>query len=124
MRVANYLIDKTGTLIYPTAQINIINNAKHNIANTQITLIFYTGIITNADGSISGTGVVTTGLTGTINVQARSDINDIWTNIENGTLYISTANKCFPSGVIQSLKLTCTGVTGCNYIQVLLDTEV
>jgi hypothetical protein len=124
MRVANYLIDKEGVLIYPTSQLNIENDAKHNIINTQITLVFYSGIVTNPDGSISGTGVVTTGLSGTVNVQARSDIDDRWSDIDNGNLDISTSNRVYPAGVIQSVNLITNEVAGCEYIGVIVDTNL
>ena len=124
MRLAKYIIDKNGVLIYPLTQLNINNNAKHNIANNQITVVFYNGIITNSDGSISGTGVITSGLTGTIKIQARSDIDAIWSDIENGTLNIANDNMVYPSGIIQSLNIICTGITGCNYIGVILEGNI
>ena len=124
MRLAKYIIDKNGVLIYPLTQLKLNNNTKSNIANNQITLVFYNGIVTNPDNTISGTGVVTTGQTGTVTIQARGDIDAVWSNIEGSPLNIATNNMLYPAGVIESLNITCTGVAGCNYIGVILEGNV
>lgn len=118
MLAIQYLINASGTLIYPTTiQESAINAQNTPPSYNQITLIFYTGIVTNSNGTISPTGAVTTGLAGTITLQARTTPDSAWSNIQNGSLDISTgANMAFPTGAIQSINAICAGVTGCNYI--------
>ena len=124
MIAIQYLINASGALIYPTS-IQESNISLQNTApsNAQITLIFYNAISTNpVNGVITPNTPVTTGLSGTITLQARTTADSVWSNIQDGALDISTgANMAFPSGAIQSINAICSGVTGCNYILVRLD---
>ena len=65
---------------------------------------------------------VISGLSGTIQLQARTTIDSIWSNVSGGLLDLSTgANMSFPGGAIYQVNAICIGVTGCNYILVRLD---
>lgn len=124
MLAIQFLIDATGDLIYPTSvQESNINSQNTAPSNAQVTLIFYDAITTNPiNGVITPNTPVTTGLSGTITLQARSTSDSAWSDIQNGALDISTgANMAFPSGAIQSINAICSGVTGCNYILIRLD---
>lgn len=126
MKAIQYLIDKTGALIQPTtiSKSNIDGESSHPTGN-QITCIFYDAITTSPAGVITPITPIFTGLTGTINLQARSTDDSNWSNIQNGLLDLSTGgNMAFPSGVIRSINAICTGITGCNYILIRLDRGV
>lgn len=126
MKAIQYLIDKTGALIQPTtiSFSNIDLESNHPTGN-QITCIFYDAISTSSTGVITPINPVTTGMTGTINIQARSNDDSAWSNIQNGLLDLSTGeNMVFPSGVIRSINAICTSITGCNYILIRLDRGV
>ena len=118
MQLIKMIINKTGELIYPITYPNINNK---NVNNNQITLLFYNDIFTQIDGSVIGINPILTNLTGTITIQARSDIDSKWNDIEGSPLNIASDNMLFPLGVIQSIKAICNNVTGCNYIAILLN---
>ncbi len=119
MKVLEFLIDKTGAFIYPTA-ITTANISNQNSAPTdnQISLIFYNAIQT-VNGVITPITPVISGLSGTVEIQARTTADMPWSTIEDGTLDLSTgANMAFPAGQIGQVQALCTTVAGCNYILV------
>lgn len=122
MRALEFLIDKTGALISPTTTskamtAGVVSPPDQN----QITLIFYDDIETSAGGTITPIDPVTSGLTGTVTLQARSTEDSAWSDIEGGVLNLATDNMCFPSGVIESILATCDTVAGCEYILIRFD---
>lgn len=123
MRVLEFLIDKTGALIYPTtiAKANTEAMSSPPIAN-QVTCVFYNDIQTNSDGSITPIDPVLTGLTGTLKIQARPTDDSAWSDIQDGTLDLSTGgNMAYPAGLIRSINAICTSITGCEYILIRMD---
>lgn len=123
MKALEFLIDKDGAFVYPEdiSEANtdgVVNPPTGN----QITCIYYDSIVTNANGTITPTDPVTTGLSGTITLQARSTDDSAWSDIQDGVLDLSTGgNMAFPSGVIRSINAVCADITGCNYILIRLD---
>lgn len=123
MLVFEYLIDSAGSVIYPTSiQSNTSINTLIAPSYNQITLIYYNGITTGANGNVIPNTPVITGMTGMVQLQARTTSDSIWSNITNGLLDLSTgANMAFPSGAIYQINAVCTDVTGCNYILIRFD---
>lgn len=129
MKALEYIIDKTGVIIYnnnplsPTAIATANINGVYNSPNyNQITLIFYNAITTSSTGIVTPITPVLSGLTGTVTLQARSTDDSAWSDIQNGELDLSTgANMAFPTGVIRSINAICDSVAGCNYILIRLD---
>lgn len=124
MKALEFLIDKTGALIYPTTVASAFTTGivSPPIAN-QITAIFYNTITTNSNGTVTPSDPVTSGMTGTLKLQARPTADSAWSDITNGTLNLATgANMVYPQGVIQAINAICTTITGCNYILIRLDT--
>lgn len=123
MLIFTYLINSAGDLIYPSPNLPV-NKQLNNLntpGNNQITLIYYNNI-TNNNGLIIPDTPVISGLSGTIQLQARTTIDSIWSNVSGGLLDLSTgANMSFPGGAIYQVNAICIGVTGCNYILVRLD---
>lgn len=118
MKVLQFLIDASGTLIYPSALPSSNINGQVSVpSDNQINIIFYNAIQT-VNGVITPITPVTSGLTGTVTLQARTTVDSAWSNIKNGELDISTDNMAFPSGAILQVQALCSGVTGCNYILV------
>lgn len=120
MKVLEFLIDKTGAFIYPTS-ISTANISNQNSAPTdnQISLIFYDNIVDNDNGTITPIDPVISGLSGTVEIQARTTADMPWSTIQDGTLDLSTgANMAFPAGQIGQVQAICTTVAGCNYILV------
>lgn len=123
MKVLEYLISKTGTLIYPTT-ISYVDTDKTNFnpMKNQITCSFYDDIQTSSTGIITPIDPVITGLGGNLVIQGRPTDNSAWSNIQDGTLHLADGdNMVFPSGVIRSLKATCESITGCEYILIRMD---
>lgn len=123
MKVLEYLIDKTGALIYPTT-ISYANTDKINMSPlvNQITCIFYDAISTSASGVITPIDPVTTGLSGTLTIQARPTDDSAWSDIQNGVLDLSAGdNMVFPAGIIRSLNAACNTIAGCEYILIRMD---
>ncbi len=125
MLVFTYLINAAGSVIYPyTTPFNVQLNNLVSPSYNQITLIFYNNIANN-NGVITPNTPVISGLSGTVQIQARTTPDSAWSNIQNGSLDISTgANMAFPAGAIYQINTICTNVTGCNYILVRFDMGV
>lgn len=127
MLVFQYVISNTGSLIWPSA-LPVNQNLDTIISPSvnQITCIYYNGISSpGPTGVITPNTPVLSGLSGTINIQARTTIDSPWSNIKNGLLDLSTGgNMAFPGGSIYQVNAVCTGVTGCNYILIRFDMGV
>ena len=119
MLLNTFLIDKDGGFISPTTQLELRPNNQNN-ALLNIQLEFYDDIETNADGSITAKTPKTTGLAGNISFKARASSNAPYSDIAD-ILDLSKSESLLQiQGVVQALDITCTGVTGCNYIQVII----
>ena len=119
-----YIIDAAGTLIYPAVlPVSQISYQQSAPSNAQVTLIFYNQIQIDPDTNIITPIIpVTSGLSGTITLNARTSPDSVWSPIQNGALDISTgANMAFPSGAIGQIQAVCAGVAGCAYVLVRLD---
>lgn len=124
----NILISKTGVLQNPAS--NLINTSPVNgganstLLNNQITLEFYNAIIDQGGVKFPDPAtVVTVGLTGTVTFKAYpSPHSPYLVDISGGAVNIATANIVPPFlGIVDSLNIVCTAVTGANYINVLID---
>jgi len=124
MLVFQYVISNTGAIIWPSTlpvnqNLNIFNNSP---SYNQITLIYYNNITTGPTGVITPNTPVLSGLSGTVQLQARTTSDSVWSDIQNGDLDLSTgANMAFPQGAIYQINAICSGVTGCNYILIRFD---
>lgn len=126
MKIIQFLTDASGTLVYPTelqkADVDRITSGQFY---NQITLVFYNDIETDSKGIIIPINPVTDGLSGIVTVRARSTDDSFWSDIEDGVLDLSKGgNMAFPAGVIRSVQISCSGVTGCSYILVRVDRGV
>ena len=126
MFVFEYIIDNSGSLIYPSyLPVSPILDVLSVPCNHQVTVIYYDDIEINSNGTVTPITPVLSGLGGNIQIQARSTKDSVWSNIQNGNLTLSSGeNMAFPAGIIYQVKAVCTGVTGCNYILIRLDRGV
>lgn len=126
----NILIDKTGVFLNP-GQNNLINaspidgDAGSTLLNNQITLCFYDEIeqLTNGQYVPIKSSVVKTGLSGIVSFKAFPADDAPYSVAINPSGSIDISNSCILliSGIIEALDVTCTGVTGANYINILVD---
>lgn len=126
----NILINKSGTFLNP-GQNNLINaspvdgDAGSTLLSNQITLCFYNQIQQLSNGSYVPvkSSVVKTGLSGTVTIKAFPADDAPYSVAINPSGAIDISNSCILliSGIIEALDITCTGVTGAEYINVLVD---
>jgi hypothetical protein len=132
MASVSILIDKNGNVInstdnhlQPVNGNNLVYNTPTKSIN-QITMAFYNGIITLGNGYkvVDRTTKVTSGLSGTITIQAKSFEDMPYPiNIENAT-NINIATTCivpFFEGTLSSLVFTTAGLGGCEYVLVIVE---
>jgi len=125
MKALEFIIDKNGNFVFPTTISEAFTTGVVTppVAN-QITCIYYNTVTVSGD-TATPSDPVTTGLTGTIKLQARMTSDSSWSDIKKGTLDLSLGqNMVFPYGVIQSINAICTNVQGCHYVLVRLDRGV
>jgi hypothetical protein len=123
------LISSTGTVLNPTQ--TLINSSPLDLSAgsslfiNQITVCFYTGIITEANGLIvpNRTTKVTSGLTGTITVTVwpAEDAPYPVTITPGNTIDISSSCILQWNGITELLDIATTSIVGASYINVLLD---
>lgn len=123
MNALQFLIDKDGEFIWPLAEVDASGSTSSPPQFNVITLTFYNDIetqtnsLTGATTNITPIDPVTTGLTGTITVQARPNKDSPWLSIQDGAIDISIAGAMLNvEGFLTGIKLTPATVTGCNYI--------
>lgn len=123
------LISKTGTLLNPSQSLinysPINGEAASSLFFNQITVEFYTGIITLANGikEPNTATAVTSGLSGTIQLKAWASAHSPYPVVLSPLDTIDVSNSCMLqwTGITQLLDVICSGITGANYINVLLD---
>lgn len=123
MKVLQFLIDKEGVLVWPLSQTNTTPSTT-SAPNFNVVLIkFYndlqtqTNTLTGETTNIIPINPVTTGLAGTITMQARPSDDSPWLNLETGSLDISMNDvMANVEGLITAIKLTPADIVGCNYI--------
>lgn len=126
----NILIDKNGTFLNP-GQNNLINaspvdgDAGSTLLSNQITLCFYNQIQQLSNGLYVPvkSSVIKTGLSGTVTVKAFPADDAPYSVAINPSGTIDISNSCILliSGIIEALDITCTGITGAEYINILVD---
>lgn len=130
MKVLEFIIDKTGALIYPSQPPKAsIDDITYGTFRNNITLTFFQNIEVTYTPSgkqiITGKDPIISGMTGTITVQSRRTPNSSWDSIQDGVLNLANGdNACFPDGIVSGVNLIPSSVSGCNYIAVRLDRGV
>jgi len=131
----NVLIDKTGTFLNAgqnqfIAASAINGSAAYSLFFNQITLEFFDEVTTS--GSIIvpvNSSVVRSGLSGTrersvwssVNSRSRSALNNSAVDGASATIDVSTSCMLQWTGITQALDVVCTGISGANYINLLID---
>lgn len=125
----NILISKTGTFLNEDqnqliAASSINGNASYSLFLNQITLEFFDAVIESTNGLITpdNTSVVREGLSGTVQFSAWSSANSPYPiTLTTDTIDVSTDCMLQWTGITQALEIVCTGISGANYINVLID---
>lgn len=124
------LIDKDGNILNPGQNIivkenNVNGNAEFCIFNHQLTLVFLDDIIINSAGYKfpDFNSVVTTSLSGSLEVLVYPDIRSPYpaTLTPNNTINVAIENVRGWIGKAAKLEFIGTGITGANYINVMID---
>ncbi len=128
MRI-NILLTSAGTYVNPKKP--LINYSPLNgessstLFYNQITLEFYNQIKLNPSGLYTpdNTSIITSGLSGTVQVEVWASSNSPYPIDLATSDIIDVSSACMIqwTGITEELDLTCTGITGANYINVLLD---
>ena len=119
MLLNTFLIDNDGGFISPTTQLELRPNNQNN-ALLNIQLEFYDDIDTNSDGSITPKTPKMSGLAGSISFKARASSNAPYSDIVDVLDLSKNESLLQVQGVVETLQVNCTGVSGCNYIQVII----
>jgi hypothetical protein len=126
----NILLAADGTLLNPnqnyfikTSPIN--GNAGYTQFQNQITACFYNEVTQLENGLYVPTKltVIKTGLSGTIQIKAFAADDAPYSTDITPTDSINIASACILQfyGIVESLDITCTGITGAAYINLLVD---
>lgn len=127
----NILIDSTGALVNGAASNHLINfspidgDANSSLFNNQITIECVNAIKTQPNGEKTPdyTTVVTSGLSGTLEFQAFPSQYAPYpvTITPSGIIDLATDSILQFVGIVEALDIVATGITGCNYINLLID---
>jgi hypothetical protein len=126
----NILLAANGTLLNPNQNNFIITssingNAGYTQFQNQITACFYNQV-TQLDNGLYvplKSSVIKAGLSGTIQIKAFAADDAPYATDITPTDSINIASTCILQfyGVVESLNITCTGITGAAFINLLID---
>jgi hypothetical protein len=129
----NILIDKNGVILNPEEN-SFINassvdgDASYSLINNQVSIECMNGIKTLSNGKKipDYDTEVNTGLSGTLNISVYPSNHSPYAipiQFNGGIINISAGGTSYLqwTGLTQSLKIVAAGITGCNYINLLID---
>ena len=117
------LIDKDGNYVNSKPVLNV--NPLLSLFFNQVSLEFYNGITDTVCGKVADEStLITTGLSGNVDFAPKPSTNTpypVTIGDSGGIIDISSVSTTQWTGMTNDIGVTCTAVTGCNYIKIILE---